>query len=295
MARLKERLKDIQSGMGIKRSIMYIIFTNPQIYLGALIKRTMYIGAVTFLLSWVYTHSSLREVVIPSTTHSLIGIVIGLLLVFRTNTAYDRWWEGRKCIAAISNSMSLYMMKINSMVAVHDTSTHAHDVSKKFRDLSAVKFTEWLEKLRVFLRQSDGQKIVTLPFHKAQMQIFTDLMTEMNKLVRTNDIRKDEAAALQLQLNTIMENTNNCERIKNTPIPLGFLLHIKTSIFIYLLSLPIGLFHDLGMMSTFIIMTIYYVIGGIEIISNEIENPFAGDPNDLPVDELLGNIKESIK
>lgn len=296
MTRVRERLRDIQDGMSIKRSIMYIIFTNPQIYLGALIKRTMYIGVITFALSWVYTHSSLREIVIPSTTHSLIGIVIGLLLVFRTNTAYDRWWEGRKCISAISNSMSLYMMKLTSMVNTHDEETHTYGVVNEFRKTSVLKFTEWLEALRMFLRQSDdGKKIITLPFHRSQMQIFTGLMTEMNRLVKSNEIRKDEASALQLHLNTIMENSNNCERIKNTPIPLGFLLHIKTSIFIYLLSLPIGLFHDLGMMSTFIIMTIYYVIGGIEIISNEIENPFAGDPNDLPVDELLGNIKESIK
>jgi putative membrane protein len=292
---LKKRLRDIQDNMDIKQSIMYIIFTNPQIYLGKLIKRTIYIGLVTFVLSWIYTHSSLKNVVIPSTTHSLIGIVIGLLLVFRTNTAYDRWWEGRKCISSISNAMCFYIMKLRSMAEVHGEDTYHHELVRDFQEKSRAKFSELLDDLQKFLSQADDRRIITIPFHKAQMSVVTKLLTEMNALVEVKAIRKDQAHSLETYLNSIMEHSNNCERIKNTPIPLGFLLHIKTSIFIYLLSLPIGLFHDLGMMSTFIIMTIYYVIGGIEIISNEIENPFAGDPNDLPVVELLNNIKESIK
>lgn len=295
MSELKNRLKDLQSGMDIKRSILYIIFTNPQIYLGALIKRTLYIGALTFVLSWLYLHSRFADFQIHPATHQLIGFVIGLLLVFRTNTAYDRWWEGRKCIASISNAMCFYMMKLRSIANTHGDNNHYGEELVKFQEESRKKFVSFLNDLKAYLSQKDDHKIITLPFHKKQMTLMTGLLTEINKHVNSGALTASEGSTLDGYLETVMEYSNNCERIKNTPIPLGFLLHIKTSIFIYLLTLPLGLFHDLGLMSTFIIMTIYYVIGGIEIISNEIENPFAGDPNDLPLDELLHNIKESIK
>jgi predicted membrane chloride channel (bestrophin family) len=48
-------------------------------------------------------------------------------------------------------------------------------------------------------------------------------------------------------LNQILEYSNALERIKNTPIPLSYVLHIKMSIFIYLITLPFGMFHDLGL------------------------------------------------
>ena len=152
----------------------------------------------------------------------------------------------------------------------------------------------FLDDLKEYLKSTDDHKIDSYPFHKKQMDSVKYLMTEIKELVRMKALTDRDATALESYLFIVMEQSNSCERIKNTPIPLGFLMHIKTSIYIYLLSLPFGLFYDLGAISTFMIMTIYYVIGGIEIISNEIENPFAGDPNDLPVDDLIENIKKSI-
>jgi putative membrane protein len=64
---------------------------------------------------------------------------------------------------------------------------------------------------------------------------------------------------------------------------------------VYLLSLPFGLFRDLGLASSLMVMLIFYIAAGIEIISDEIENPFAGDPNDLPVDQLTRDIIKNIE
>ena len=48
--------------------------------------------------------------------HSLLGFVISLLLVFRTNTAYDRWWEGRKQWGALVNVSRNFAFKIISFI-----------------------------------------------------------------------------------------------------------------------------------------------------------------------------------
>ena len=85
------------------------------------------------------------------------------------------------------------------------------------------------------------------------------------------------------------------DRIKSTPIPLSYALHIKASLALYLLSMPFGLFHDLGVWSAPMVMLSFYVVAGIEIISGEIEDPFHGDPNDLKVDKYLADAREAVR
>ncbi|HNU58899.1 MAG TPA: bestrophin family ion channel, partial [Aquaticitalea sp.] len=45
--------------------------------------------------------------------HGMLGFVISLLLVFRTNTAYDRWWEGRKLWGALMNNSRNLAIKLS--------------------------------------------------------------------------------------------------------------------------------------------------------------------------------------
>src|SRR6478752_265487 len=60
-----------------------------------------------------------------SIMHGLLGFVISLLLVFRTNTAYDRWWEGRKSWGSLVNSSRNLAIKLNSLIAAEDKNTKA--------------------------------------------------------------------------------------------------------------------------------------------------------------------------
>ncbi len=91
---------------------------------------------------------------------------------------------------------------------------------------------------------------------------------------------------LERKMSELLDYFTSLERIKNTPIPISYTFHIKLSIFVYLLTLPFGLFYGLGTVSILLVMILFFIIGGIEIISNEIENPFKGDPNDLPIEEF---------
>ena len=113
----------------------------------------------------------------------------------------------------------------------------------------------------------------------------------MNKL----EIKNPNIIGLINSLDKMSEHCNNLERIKNTPIPLSYVFHIKMSIFIYLITLPFGMFHDLGLWAVPMVMLIYYIIAGVEIISNEIENPFANNPNDLPTYKLFDVILKTLE
>ena len=68
--------------------------------LPSLLPRILVAAAVGALARWLYTS---RHFHLPNTIHGLLGVALGLLLVFRTNASYDRWWEGRRLLGAIVN------------------------------------------------------------------------------------------------------------------------------------------------------------------------------------------------
>ena len=70
-----------------------------------------------------YIDVELQLIKFRSTTvlHSLLGFVLSLLLVFRTNTAYERWWEGRKLWGELVNSSRNFMLKMNAFLPENDT------------------------------------------------------------------------------------------------------------------------------------------------------------------------------
>lgn len=264
----------------IKKTTFVVLVSKPSIYLKELLWRTLLIGGFTLAITLIIHLLSFDSFSVPPTMHSLIGIVIGLLLVFRTNTAYDRWWEGRKMISGLSHEVGLISARMGSMY---------NPQNKEALDLFKSCVNDFLISLRDYLKTGDEGRESTL-FHLSQKRKMERAFKALNSLGAADT----NINSLNGSIGKLLEYSNALERIKNTPIPLSYKLHIKISIFIYLITLPFGLFHDLGMWAIPLVMLIYYIIAGVEIISNEIENPFAEDPNDLPTAELFTAIIDSL-
>ena len=263
----------------LKQNPVYLIFSKPGVYLRGLLAKTIFIGLFTLITGLMVKWLHYESYTIPATMHSLITIVIGLLLVFRTNTAYDRWWDGRKIISNLSTHVGLISARMgaieNSQRTIRLYDTNITDGLRK-------TINEFLITLSNYLTKGDDDK-ASLEFHLAQKNLIE------KAFIQLQNIGSDEhSSQISSSLNKLLEYSNGLERIKNTPIPLAYVLHIKMSIFIYLITLPFGMFHDLGLWATPLVMLVCYIITGVEIISNEIENPFADDPNDLPTSELFG-------
>lgn len=290
-SRLNLKQKIVKS---YKTNIFYLVFRDPDVYFLKLFNRTLSIGFFTLILSYVYIHTGLHEVKIPSTMHGLIGVVIGLLLVFRTNTAYDRWWEGRKSLSSLSTAISFFSIKFNSSVYGTNRDNAIFTESAKAINTDLINFLIDLKQYLQNSAMSEHIIHVSDSFHLGQMKYMEKILFRLHELERNNIISVRDVAMLEGSVNHLLEHSNVCERIKNTPIPIAYSLHIKMSILIYLITLPFGLFYDLGLWATPVVMLIFYLIAGIEIISSEIENPFAGDPNDLPTEEIVNSIIGSI-
>jgi len=248
---------------------------HPELYLKRMFTHTLLVGIMTFLINWIYVNSALKAVKIPNGIHAMLGFVIAMLLVFRTNTAYERWWEGRKKIQELKYNY------ISIVTIIEGSSIRFSQKEYFYKELHTQ-----LEYIRSFLKSEDHILV------KSQIKQMGNLLRAVNDY--RQDLKPEEIVDLRKYLQEISCMIVACERIKYTPIPMAYAIHIKLCIFIYVATLPFSLFHDLNLWSTPIVMALYFIISGTEIISSEIENPFQEDANDLPVDELLNEIKDLV-
>ena len=230
------------------------------------------------------------------TIHSLLGIVLGLFLVFRTNTAYDRWWEGRKLWGAMVNNCRNFSMQINAYVGKGENNEARLWFLKMIPNFAyATK-----EHLRegVILEELESPDSDFLPMlenikHKPN-RIASMMYEKVNNLYMGKIITGDHLLNLDKELNEFLNIVGACERIRNTPIPYSYTMYIKKFIFTYIITLPFGLATALGYYTIPAVLMVSFVLLSVELIAEEIEDPFGRDNNDLPTDELAAKIKDNV-
>ena len=225
--------------------------------------------------------------------HSLLGFVLSLLLVFRTNTAYDRWWEGRKLWGKLVNDSRNFVIKINSILPENDVKNRTQ-IAKYLRFFPYFLASHLSkESTRLVLDEdfSDLQK--ELQHHPPAELVFL-LTKKLYQLKKENKISDTEMLFLDTQLSGFLDVCGGCERIKNTPIPYSYSSFIKKFIIFYVMALPVANVVNLGGFMIPITMFVYYVLLSLELIAEEIEDPFNNDENDIPMEAISQNIERSI-
>jgi putative membrane protein len=118
---------------------------------------------------------------------------------------------------------------------------------------------------------------------------------ELHLLYKKEDITGDQLITLDKEMKSFTDIIGACERIKNTPIPYSYGLFIKKFIFVYIITMPLGLVTDFRYWSVPIVCFVLYVFASLELIAEEIEDPFGKDANDLPTDDLSQKIKVNVE
>lgn len=211
--------------------------------------------------------------------HSLLGFVISMLLVFRTNTAYERWWEGRRLWGSLVNTSRNIALKLNAALPV----THPS------RPLFAELIGEYATVLREHLR---GGKMpaASPPVQHWPNRIASQMFEGVHRVCWSGDLSDVQYLALNPDLTMLAEVCGACERIKRTPIPYSYSLFIKKFIFAYIITIPFCFAHEFGYWTVLFSIFVFYVFASLELIAEEIENPFGDDANDLPTREIAGTI-----
>lgn len=229
------------------------------------------------------------------TMHTLLGFAISMLLVFRTNTAYDRWWEGRKLWGSLVNSSRNLALKLNVLLADGDVATKLF--FKKAIPFYATALRRHL--LKEELLESDLTLLKeTIPSSSKKHlpnQIAERILQRVNDLYLQQKISGHQLLLLSEELRSFTDICGACERIKNTPIPYSYSAFIKKFIFIYTITLPVGFAFNLGYYTVPVTTFIFYVLASLELIAEEIEDPFGRDSNDLPMKVMAETIRTNVE
>ncbi|UZD21910.1 bestrophin family protein [Algoriphagus halophytocola] len=229
--------------------------------------------------------------------HSLLSFVISMLLVFRTNTAYDRWWEGRKLWGQLVNNSRNLALKLAGIIDKQDEENR-----KFFRrsiPMYAFALKEHLQSKVTFYMLdekhiADLQPEIDMEKHVPN-QVAKMMFGRVNKLYQSKKITGDQLIVLNSELISFTDICGACERIKNTPIPYSYSSFIKKFIMLYVLTLPLGYVFNLGYYAAPIVTFVFYVLASLELVAEEIEEPFGHDANDLPMGKLSENIQKHVQ
>lgn len=256
-------------------------------------------GIYTFVIAFVELHfintaqrDHLKNLTIIDT---LLGFVLSILLVFRTNTAYERWWEGRKLWGSLVNNSRNLALKLNALISKEDNTTRTFFAKLIPRFALELKSHLQLEDARYALDNFDHPEIPGFNrFRHVPEQFICTITERLIQLQIQQKISGEQLLFINPELTSFMDICGACERIKNTPIPFSYSSFIKKFILFYTLALPIGYAFPLGYFIVPVVVFILYVLASLELIAEEIEEPFGKDENDLPMDKIIETITKNV-
>lgn len=217
--------------------------------------------------------------------HSILGFVLSILLVFRTNTAYDRWWEARKHWGTLINNSRSLQIKIGALISDKTNANY-------------IELLEWMKlypKVLAFhLRgKKSGHKSIPKDIHEPNF-VYQQLLASILKMKEEGLLNDTQLLWINAELLCYTDVCGSCERIRNTPIPYSYSLFLKKFIFIYIITMPYGFIKEFEYGIVLVVTFVFYVLASLELIAEEIENPFGEDANDLDLDSLAAKIEHSI-
>lgn len=232
---------------------------------------------------------------VPPTVHALAGVALGLLLVFRTNASYERFWEGRKLWGGIVNetrnlarAASVFLAQEPALraAAIRWTAAFAYSSMHALRD----------EKSLGPLAQQlpAGEVDETLAAQHVPLAVsrrITGLLAEARRRQHLSDYL---LVTIDANVQQLIDYLGGCERIKKTPLPFAYVIHLRRALILYLFTLPFALVEQFGWATVAFTLIISYILFGIEEIGVEIENPFGTDANDLPLEDICATIEKNL-
>jgi putative membrane protein len=231
----------------------------------------------------------------PATLHSLVGVALGLLLVFRTNSSYDRYWEGRKLWGGIVNESRNLIRSSSVHLAGHPRLLQAITRWAALFPWVAANSLRGETYLGPMAHQLPPQEVEAIlnsqhsPLYVAQR--ISGLLAEARSRALVSDV---VFVYLDQNVQQLIDNIGGCERIRKTPLPFAYVIHLRRTLIMYCFTLPFALVRELGWFSILAEFMVTFMLFGIEEIGVEIEGPFGDDENDLPMQEYCTTIHNNL-
>lgn len=290
---------------GEKLNWLQVIFRVASTLVSAVLGWVLLCGAYGLLIS-VLDHFGYLTVVqeVKALPHIAVAlnVALSLLLAFRTNTAHERFWEGRKLWGSMVNTVRNLARGIWLTIEERQPADRTHKEST-IRLVSAFAVAMKLHLRRDPINLNDELKPLMCELKYDRIQEANHGPLEISLWVGDylqHQYERQHINVYQLQdlhklLNDMVDILGGCERILKTPVPLVYTITLKLLLIAYLMIIPLELSSSLYLWTgpaTAFISLIFLVINEV---GSEIEEPFGHDPNDLPLDFICNTIKRNLE
>ncbi len=236
------------------------------------------------------------DVQIPETAHSLLGTALGLLLVFRTNASYDRFWEGRKLWGGIVNE-TRNLVRQGSVWLRQDPVRLRQlilwTICFPYSCRGRLRGERELGPVAAELATDEVAEVMSA--EHTPLAVARKLTATLDEARRAGHLNDYATIAADQNVQQLIDYIGACERIHATPIPFAYAVHLRRALLVYCLTLPFALVAKWGWETIPATLCISYILFGIEEIGVEIEDPFGVDENDLPLDGICAKIETTLR
>lgn len=217
---------------------------------------------------------------------TLLGVSLSIFLGFRNNAAYDRWWEARKLwgemvfeIRNLTRAATAVIPRESGVVRplLMEALAFCHFLRGQLRSVDVGTQVE------VFLGSEAAQ---FRDFGNRSDAVLRSMGRRIGELRKAGGIDAMDFRILDERLATLAALQAGCERIANTPLPFAYTLLLHRAAYVFCLLLPFGLVAALGWLTPLFTVVIAYTFFGLDALTEELEDPFGMEANDLPLDRM---------
>jgi len=231
------------------------------------------------LLPVVKESSSYRDIGdIPSDMYGSLSLILGCLLVFRTNTAYNRWWEARTLWGTLVNTERNLAVKLTTLV----------DLNEGDRNFLKDSLSQFPQQLMVHLR-SPRASTTHVPINNVRK-----VYEWMGQERKTGKLDAVAVRVIDMELAKLLEVCGACERIARTPMIHSYRVFVRQCIAIFLFSFPWGIAQDFQWWTVPLTIIVSYFMLGMEVVAENVEEPFGLDDDDLDLEGMCKTIEQSM-
>lgn len=241
---------------------------------------------------------------LPATPMAVVGGAIGIFVSFRTNSAYDRWWEGRKLWGRLINTSRHWCTQTLGYVGDSAEQTDLSDTARRM----VLRHVAYVHTLRVLLRKQslvEDPELCRLlePVDRRRLAgqsnathaLLQDQMGDLRALHKAGHITDFNQSDMDESIRHLLDIQGGCERIKKTPFPRGYGFMVERLIMAFALLFPFALVADLGWMAVPISVLVCLAFAFISEAGRVLEDPFSLFYNGLPLSAMSRTIEVNLR
>ncbi|TDH27010.1 hypothetical protein EXU57_09415 [Segetibacter sp. 3557_3] len=260
---------------------------------------TIYALAIAAL----YEYFNLSRIVLPLSVPMIMGTVISLLLAFRSNQAYDRWWEARTVWGAIVNDSRTLARQIKTL----SKEAYQGDDLFFFKQRFIKRQIAWCYSLCKTLRNQNAEEGLDRLLAKRDTQHISNYSNipmalleshghDIQQALENGWVNEYQQVEIDKTLTRLCDAMGKCERIKNTIFPATYGLYIHFSLIFFFTLLPFALIEVFGVLlfipALVAIATVFFLI---EKMAIHLQDPFENKPTDTPMTAICATIERDLK